>query len=170
MPIYIYSSSSYTSTAFYIYSITIFSKSFSRVFSKIISWQLFRKEQSFFFTLYKMTIVITLKYLHGSPLQRQVVIVLVNSISTTSTAALIILFRILSSPSALLVGSFYIVFFISFANTIQLISRGKGQDQLLISNRSTQPVSKKNLSTSIFILSLLLFIYQSYSIWQSIDK
>ena len=36
-PIYIYSSRSYTSTTSYIRSITIFSKSFPRVFSSVIS-------------------------------------------------------------------------------------------------------------------------------------
>ena len=41
-----------------------------------------------------------------------------TSIATASNTALITLFRILSSLAALLVESFYIVFFISFSKTI----------------------------------------------------
>ena len=48
-PIYIYSSSSYTSAASYIRSVTVFSRSFLRVFSREIRQQLSRREQSFFF-------------------------------------------------------------------------------------------------------------------------
>ena len=44
--------------------------------------------------------------------------VLASSIATASNTALIALFRILSSLAALLVGSFYIVSFISFSKTI----------------------------------------------------
>jgi len=47
-----------------------------------------------------------------------VTIALVNSITITSTIALITLFRILSSFNTLLIKSFYIAFFISFINII----------------------------------------------------
>ena len=53
--------------------------------------------------------------------------VLASSIAIASNAALIALFRILSGPAALLVGSFYIASFISFSETIWLISRGRGR-------------------------------------------
>ena len=62
-PIWVYSSSSCTSATSYMHSITIFFKSFSRVFSRVIRRQLSRKKQSFFFTFYRTTMVITLKYL-----------------------------------------------------------------------------------------------------------
>ena len=48
---------------------------------------------------------------------------LASSVATAFTAALIALFGILSSPAALLVGSFYIAFFISFSETVWLIFR-----------------------------------------------
>ena len=51
---------------------------------------------------------------------------LVSGIAITSTAALIALFRILSSPSTLLVGSFCIVSFISFTDIVWLILIGGG--------------------------------------------
>ena len=41
---------------------------------------------------------------------------LANNIINSSNAILIALFGILSGPSALLIGNFYIVFFISFAD------------------------------------------------------
>jgi hypothetical protein len=44
--------------------------------------------------------------------------VLASSIATASNTALIALFRILFSLATLLVGSFRIVFFISFSKTI----------------------------------------------------
>ena len=47
--------------------------------------------------------------------------VLISSITTAFTTALITLFRILFSLSALLVVSFYIVSFISFTNIIYYI-------------------------------------------------
>ena len=84
---------------------------------------------------------------------------LVNSITITSAAALIALFRILSSPNTLPVGSFYMAFFISFTDIVWLISIGGGRDWLLVSYKSTWPVPGKNLFTSILIFSLLLFVY-----------
>jgi len=53
--------------------------------------------------------------------------VLASGIAIASNAALIALFRILSSLAALLVGSFYIASFISFGETIWLIFRGRGR-------------------------------------------
>ena len=44
--------------------------------------------------------------------------VLASSIATASNTTLITLFRILSGLATLLVGSFYIVSFISFSKTI----------------------------------------------------
>ena len=44
--------------------------------------------------------------------------VLVSGVATASNIALIALFRILSSPATLLVGSFRIASFISFGKTI----------------------------------------------------
>ena len=84
---------------------------------------------------------------------------LVSGITITSTATLIALFRILSSPSTLPVGSFYIVSFISFTDIVWLILIKGGRDWLLVSCRSAWPMLKKNLSASILIFSLLLFIY-----------
>ena len=46
---------------------------------------------------------------------------LVNGIAIASNIALIALFKILSSPAALLVGSFRIASFISFSETVWLI-------------------------------------------------
>ena len=43
---------------------------------------------------------------------------LASSVTTAFNTALIALFRILSSSTALLIGSFHIVFFISFSVTI----------------------------------------------------
>ena len=84
--------------------------------------------------------------------------------------ALIALFKILFSLITLPIGSFYIASFISFSETIWLISKGKGKSQLLMSCRSTQYIPKKNLSISIFVFSLLLFVYQSCSIQQSTGR
>ena len=58
-------------------------------------------------------------------LRRQVVAVLTSSIATAFNAVLIALFRILFSLITLLVGSFCIIFFISFNKTVWLIFRGK---------------------------------------------
>ena len=74
-----------------------------------------------------MTIIVSLEYSGRLFLRRQVVAVLANSVATASNAVLIALFRIPSSPAALLIGSFRIVSFISFGVTIWLISRGKGR-------------------------------------------
>ena len=51
--------------------------------------------------------------------------VLASGIATAFNTALIALFRILSSPATLLVGSFHIVSFISFSETIWLIFKSK---------------------------------------------
>ena len=69
----------------------------------------------------------SLQHFSRLPLKRQVVIALASSIATAFNAALIALFRILSGPVALLVGSFRIVSFISFSMTIWLISKSKGR-------------------------------------------
>ena len=138
-PIQVYSNSSCTSATSYMYSITIFFRSFFRVFFKVIGWQLSRREQSFFFTFYRITVVITLKYLGSLPLQRHAIAALVSGVTITSTAALIALFRILSSPGTLLVGSFYIASFISFTDIVWLISIEGGRDWLLVSCRSAWP-------------------------------
>jgi hypothetical protein len=45
-------------------------------------------------------------------------VVLASSIATASNTTLIALFRILSNPTTLLVGSFRIISFISFSKTI----------------------------------------------------
>ena len=50
--------------------------------------------------------------------------VLTSSVATAFNTALIILFKILFSPATLLIGSFYIVSFISFGETVWLIFRG----------------------------------------------
>ena len=80
--------------------------------------------------------VVTLKYLDSSSLWRHAIIALVSSITITSVTTLITLFRILSSPSTLLVGSFYIVSFISFTDIMWLISIGGGRDWLLVFYKS----------------------------------
>ena len=51
--------------------------------------------------------------------------VLASGIATAFNTALIALFKILSSPATLLIGSFRIASFISFSETIWLIFRGK---------------------------------------------
>ena len=71
-----------------------------------------------------MTIIISLQYSSRLLLKRQVVAALASSIATAFNAALIALFKILSSPAALLIGSFHIAFFISFGETVWLIFRG----------------------------------------------
>ena len=53
---------------------------------------------------------------------------LVSGVTIAFTAALIALFGILSSPSTLPVGSFYIVSFISFTDIMWLILIGGGRD------------------------------------------
>ena len=53
--------------------------------------------------------------------------VLASSIAMAFNAVLIVLFGTLFGLAALLVGSFCIVFFISFSVTIWLIFRGKGR-------------------------------------------
>ena len=60
----------------------------------------------------------SLQYSGRLPLRRQVVAALASGVATASDAALIASFRILSSPAALLVGSFRIESFISFSITI----------------------------------------------------
>ena len=74
-----------------------------------------------------MTVIISLQYSSRLLLRRQVVAALVNGIAMASTAALIALFRILFSPTALLIGSFYIASFISFGETVWLIFRDSGR-------------------------------------------
>ena len=59
-------------------------------------------------------------------LSKQVVIVLINSVVKAFNAALIALFKILFRPTAFLVESFCIAFFISFIVTVWLIFRGIG--------------------------------------------
>ena len=94
---------------------------------------------------------------------------LVSSIAITSAAALIALFGILSGPSTLPVGSFYIASFISFTDIMWLILIRGGRDQLLVFYKSAQPVLGKNLSISIFFF-LLLFIYWSCSVQWSTSR
>ena len=74
-----------------------------------------------------LTIIVSLQHSSRLPLRRQVVAVLASGIATASNAALIALFRILSGPATLLIGSFRIAFFISFSETIWLIFKGKGK-------------------------------------------
>ena len=95
---------------------------------------------------------------------------LVSGITITSAAALIALFRILSSPNTLLIGSFYIASFIFFTDIMWLISIGGGRDWLLISYKSAWPAPGKNLSVNILIFSLLLFIYWSCSVRRSTGR
>ena len=71
-----------------------------------------------------MTIIISLQHSGRLLLRRQVVAVLASSIAIAFTAVLIALFRILFSLTALLIGSFYIAFFIFFGETVWLIFRG----------------------------------------------
>ena len=71
-----------------------------------------------------MIIIISLQHSGRLFLKRQVVTVLTSSVAMAFTAALIALFKILSSPAALLVGSFHITSFISFSETVWLIFRG----------------------------------------------
>jgi hypothetical protein len=73
-----------------------------------------------------MIIVVTLQYSSSLPLSRQVIAVLASGVVKASNTALIVLFKILSGPTAFLVGSFCIAFFISFVVTVWLISRGIG--------------------------------------------
>ena len=71
-----------------------------------------------------MTVIVSLQYSNRLSLRRQVVAALASGVATASTAALIVLFRILSSPTTLLIKSFRIVSFISFNETVWLIFRG----------------------------------------------
>ena len=80
--------------------------------------------------------VVSLKHLGSLPLWRQVVVALASGITIVSTAALIALFGILSGFGTLLVGNFYMVSFISFADIVWLISMGEGRSWLLIFCRS----------------------------------
>ena len=66
-PIWVYSSSFCASAVSYMRSITIFSRSFSKVFSKAIGRQLPKREQSFFFAFCRITVVVILRYLGSSP-------------------------------------------------------------------------------------------------------
>ena len=135
-PICIHGRSPCTFIAFYMHFTTIFSNIFLSVFSRATSRQLFSKKQSFLFAFWSITIIISLQYSSILPLRRQVVRVFIKGIATAFNMALIILFKILSSPAALPVGSFYIVSFIFFSKTIQLIFKGRGKSQLLMSCRS----------------------------------
>ena len=74
-----------------------------------------------------MTVIISLQYSSRLLLRRQVVTVLISGIATAFNAALIALFKILFSPATLLIGSFHIASFISFSETIWLISKGRGR-------------------------------------------
>ena len=136
-PICVYSSSLYTFMVSCIHSIIIFFSILPSVFSKVIGRQLPSREQSFLFAFQRTTIIISLQHSSRLPLRRQVVVALASSVATVFNTVLIALFRIPSSPTTLLIGSFHIVFFISFGVTIWLISKGKGRSQLLISCKST---------------------------------
>ena len=61
------------------------------------------------------------------PSKRQVVAALASKVAIASNTALIASFGILSGPATLLIGSFYIAFFISFSKTVWLISKGRGR-------------------------------------------
>jgi hypothetical protein len=104
-------------------------------------------------------VVVALRHLSSLSLWRHTVAALVSGVAITSAAALIALFRILSSPGTLPVGSFYMASFISFTDIMWLISIEGGRDWLLVSCRSAWPAPGKNLSASILIFSLLLFVY-----------
>ena len=80
--------------------------------------------------------VVFLKHLGSSPFWRQVVAVSASGIAIVSVTALIVLFGILSGPGILLVGSFYMMSFISFADIIWLILMSKGRGWLLMSYKS----------------------------------
>ena len=60
----------------------------------------------------------SLQYSSRLLLKRQVMAALASGIIIASNTALIALFRILSSPATLLIGSFYIASFISFGETV----------------------------------------------------
>ena len=153
--------------ASYMHSATIFSNIFPSVFLRATSQQFPSNEQSFLFTFWSITIIIFLQYSSILLLKRQVVAVSIKSVVIASNAVLIALFRILSSPVTLPIGSFRIAFFIFFSKTTWLIFRSRGKFQLLMSCKSTQYISRKNLSVSIFIFSLLLFVYWPCSVQQS---
>ena len=63
-----------------------------------------------------MTVVVVLRHLGSLSLWRHAVAALTSNITNSFNAILIILFGILSGPGALLIGSFYMVSFISFIN------------------------------------------------------
>ena len=123
----VYGSSPYAFMASCMRSVTIFFSILSSVFSKATGQQLFNREQSFLFTFQRITIIISLQHSSRLFLRRQVVAALISSIATASNTALIALFRILSGPVTLLIGSFYIASFISFSETIWLIFKGRGK-------------------------------------------
>ena len=127
IPIYVHGSSPCASTAFYMRFATIFSNILPSVFSRATGRQLPSREQSFLFAFWRMTIIISLQHSGRLPLRRQVVTALASSIAIASNAVLITLFRILSSLTALLIGSFCIVFFIFFSEIIWLIFKGRGR-------------------------------------------
>ena len=117
-----------------------------------------------------MTVIISLQQFNILLLKRHVVAIFTKGIATASNTALIILFRILFSPITFLIENFYIASFISFSKTLWLIFINRGRSWLLISYKSTQYIPRKNLSISIFIFSLLLFVYWSCSVWRSVGK
>ena len=127
IPICVYSNRSYTSMASYMRSTTIFSRSFSSVFLRAISQQLFSKEQSFLFAFCRMIVVVILQYFSSLPLSKQVIAVLASSVVKAFNIALIALFKILFRPTTFLVGSFCIASFIFFIVTVWLIFRSIGQ-------------------------------------------
>ena len=166
-PICVYSRSLYAFMAFCIHSVTIFFSIFPSVFLRVTGQQLPSSEQSFLFTFQSITVIISLQHFSILFLRRQVVVVSTKSVVIAFNAALITLFRILSGPVTLLIGSFCIAFFIFFGKTIQLIFRGRGKSQLLMSCRSAWYIPRKNLSISIFVFSLLLFVYWPCSVQRS---
>ena len=70
IPIYIYSSSPYASTASYIHSATIFFSILPIIFLRAIGQQLSSREQSFLFTFQRTTIIISSQYSGKLPLRR----------------------------------------------------------------------------------------------------
>ena len=124
VPICIYSSSPYASTAFYMRFTTIFFSILPSVFLRATGRQLPSREQFFLFAFQRITIIVSLQYSNRLFLKRQVVAALVSGVAIAFNVVLIALFRILSSLAALLIGSFCITFFIFFSETVWLIFRG----------------------------------------------
>ena len=160
-PIQLYSNRAYSLAVSIIRSTTTLSRILLRVFSRAIGRQLPRSKQSALPSLRRINVIIALLSLRQQPIIKYTLAISASQGTISSPQVFRALFRILSSPSAILFKRWLIVLAISLVIiSLSTLKRVAGISPV-ISLRSTGAGQGKNLSIRIFTFSLLLLIASS---------